>query len=75
MMQGKFWNTIGGIAWIIVSFKIFIVRQFNARGMSFDFPNDFISILAGTSSFILGVVWLYATHRKKPDNNKNDSYK
>lgn len=73
MMEGKFWNTIGGIAWIIVSFKILFIRQFQARGMSFDFSNDLISILAGGSTFILGVAWLYSTYRKKSPQEKDDN--
>lgn len=65
MMQGKFWGTVFGMSCLIVSFKILVIRQFNARGMYFDFSNDFISILAGGSTFILGIAWLYSTYRKK----------
>ena len=73
MMEGKFWNTIGGLAAIIVAFKILVIRQFHARGMSFDFSNDIISVLAGGSTFIFGVAWLYATHRKKSSQNQDDN--
>ena len=73
MMKGKFWDTIFGISCLIVSFKILSIRQFIARGMSFDFSNDIISILAGGSAFVLGVAWLYATHRKKPQQGKDDN--
>jgi len=73
MMKGKFWDTVTGIACIIVAFKILVIQQFSARGMSFDFSNDLISILAGGSTFILGVAWLYSTYRKKSPQEKDDN--
>jgi hypothetical protein len=71
-MGNKFLDTVFGLMLLLLSFKILLTKQFIARGMYFDFSNDFISILAGFSCFIVGVAWLYSTYRKKSPQEKDD---
>jgi|GEM_PF-4778842 len=69
-MGSKFWNTLGGISWMVVSLKILFAKQFYARHMYFDFSNNFINLIAGIGCFLFGVAWLFATYHKRPNNDK-----